>query len=255
MSPSSPYEIRSSSSTCAGRPEPRRPATYLTSGAYVRISRSRTPLSRERRNSSQRLCVSVSPANRQRIRASVGFSSVKRPRASPSTPRARPRRRDEKAFMELVERYGPAMLRVARSFVRTAAAAEEVVQDTWLGVLRGIDRFEGRSSLKTWIFRILVNTAKTRGVREARSIPFSALAGEDEPAVEPERFFGPDHPSLPDMWASPPSEWPAERLEAKETRELIDRTIEELPPLQRQVITMRDVEGFTAEETCNALDL
>jgi RNA polymerase sigma-70 factor (ECF subfamily) len=164
------------------------------------------------------------------------------------------RRRDESAFMELVELYGPSMLRVARSFVRSPAAAEEVVQDAWLGVLRGIDRFEERSSLKTWIFRILVNTAKTRGVREARTVPFSELGG-DEPAVEPERFFGPDHPHFPGGWASPPHEWPAERLEAKETRELIERTIAELPPQQREVITLRDVEGFTAEETCNALGL
>ena len=161
---------------------------------------------------------------------------------------------DEAAFMELVEMYGPSMLRVAMSFVRTRAAAEEVVQDTWVGVLRGIDRFEGRSSLKTWIFRILANTARTRGVREARSIPFSALGG-DEPAVDPERFLGPDHPHLPGAWAAPPSEWPAEQLEAKETRELIERTIAELPPQQREVITMRDIEGFDAEETCNALGL
>ena len=164
------------------------------------------------------------------------------------------RARDERAFMELVELYGPMMLRVARSFVRSPAAAEEVVQDAWLGVLRGIDRFEGRSSLKTWIFRILANTAKTRGVREARSIPFADLGG-DEAAVEPERFLGPDHPHLPGAWASPPSSWPAERLEAKETRELIARTIAELPPQQREVITLRDVEGFSAEETCNALGL
>ena len=164
------------------------------------------------------------------------------------------RARDERAFMELVELYGPMMLRVARSFVRSPAAAEEVVQDAWLGVLRGIDRFEGRSSLKTWIFRILANTAKTRGVREARSIPFADLGG-DEAAVEPERFLGPDHPHLPGAWASPPSSWPAERLEAKETRELIARTIAELPPQQREVITLRDIEGFSAEETCNALGL
>jgi RNA polymerase sigma-70 factor (ECF subfamily) len=162
---------------------------------------------------------------------------------------------DEAAFAELVDAYGRGMLRVAQSFVRSRAAAEEVVQDAWLGVLRGLDRFEGRSSLKTWIYRILVNTAKTRGVREARSIPFSALAGGDEPAVEPERFFGPDHPHAPGGWSAPPSEWPPERLEAKETRELIDATIAELPPLQRQVITMRDVEGFSADETCNALEI
>jgi RNA polymerase sigma-70 factor (ECF subfamily) len=163
------------------------------------------------------------------------------------------RNRDEQAFMELVKRYGPSMLRVAQTFVRSRAVAEEVVQDAWVGVLRGLDRFEGRSSLKTWIFRILVNTAKTRGEREARSVPFAAVL--DEPAVDPERFFGGDHPSAPGAWASPPVEWPAERLEAQEVREVIDGVIAELPPSQRQVITLRDVLGFDAEETCNALGL
>src|SRR5262249_10274139 len=163
--------------------------------------------------------------------------------------------RGEGASRDLVEAYGPAMLRLAQSFVRSRAAAEEVVQDAWVGVLRGIDRFEGRSSLKTWIFRILVNTAKTRGVRDARSVPFSSLVPEGEPAVDPERFLGPDHPMLPGYWAPRPRDWPAERLEAKETRELIERTIAELPPQQREVITLRDVEGWSAEETCNVLGL
>ena len=161
---------------------------------------------------------------------------------------------DERAFEQLVRMYQAALLRVAQIYVSSRAVAEEVVQETWLAVLNGIDRFEGRSSLKTWIFRILANTAKTRGVREARSIPFADLGG-DEAAVEPERFLGPDHPHLPGAWASPPSSWPAERLEAKETRELIARTIAELPPQQREVITLRDVEVISAEETCNALGL
>lgn len=161
---------------------------------------------------------------------------------------------DERAFTELLDLYGPGLLRLAQSFVRTRAAAEEVVQDTWIAVIRGIDRFEGRSSLKTWLFRILVNTAKTRAVRDARSIPFSALE-RDEPAVDPERFFGPDNPSQPGAWSTPPHEWPDEQLETKEVRGVIDATIAELPPQQRQVITMRDIEGWTAEETCNALEL
>jgi RNA polymerase sigma-70 factor, ECF subfamily len=160
---------------------------------------------------------------------------------------------DEQAFMELVERYGASMLRVAQSFVRSRAVAEEVVQDAWLGVLRGIDRFEGRSSLKTWLFRIVVNTAKTRGEREARSVPFSALV--DDPAVEPERFLGVDHPQSPGAWATPPSDWPDEKLEAREVRDLVDGVIAELPPQQRQVITLRDVLGLDAEEACNALGL
>jgi RNA polymerase sigma-70 factor (ECF subfamily) len=163
------------------------------------------------------------------------------------------RDRDEQAFMELVDRYGASMLRVAMSFVRTRAVAEEVVQDAWVGVLRGIDRFEGRSSLKTWLFRIVVNTAKTRGEREARSVPFAAIL--DEPAVEPERFLGADHPLYPGGWSSPPHEWPDEKLEAREVRGVIDGVIAELPPQQRQVITLRDVLGCDAEETCNALGL
>src|SRR3712207_2790432 len=106
---------------------------------------------------------------------------------------ARLKRGDEAAFAELISAYGPAMLRVALLHVRTRAVADEVVQETWLGVLRGLDRFEGRSSLKTWIFRILVNVAKTRGVREARSVPYASLAPEgEEAAVEPRRFRPPD---------------------------------------------------------------
>ena len=163
------------------------------------------------------------------------------------------RNHDEQAFMELVEQYGPSMLRVAQSFVRSRAVAEEVVQDAWLGVLRGIDRFERRSSLKTWLFRILVNTAKTRGEREARSVPFTAVF--EEPAVEPERFLGADHPHAPGGWATPPTDWPAEKLEAREVREVIDGVIAELPPQQRQVITLRDVLGVEAEDACNALGL
>src|SRR5205814_205611 len=109
---------------------------------------------------------------------------------------------DEAAFAELVRLYHPSLLRFARLFVSSPAVAEDVVQETWLGVLRGIGRFEGRSSLKTWIFRILANTAKTRGVREARSIPFSAL-GDDEDAVDPDRFLGPGE-RFPGHWAQPP---------------------------------------------------
>src|SRR5437764_6757094 len=101
------------------------------------------------------------------------------------------KRGDEGAFTAMVDAYSPGLLRVARMYVRDRAVAEEVVQETWIAVLRGIDRFEERSSLRTWIFRILMNTAKTRGQREARSIPFSATASADEPAVDPDRFFGP----------------------------------------------------------------
>ena len=159
---------------------------------------------------------------------------------------------DEAAFMELVERHHAALVRLAQSFVSSRAVAEEVAQETWLGVLRGIDRFEGRSSLKTWIFRILVNRAKTRGEREARSVPFSSLESEDGPSVDPDRFVEAGG------WASPPRPWegePVDRLLAGEARAVIDAAIERLPPAQRRVITLRDVEGWPAEEVCDALGL
>jgi RNA polymerase sigma-70 factor (ECF subfamily) len=166
---------------------------------------------------------------------------------------------DEEAFAALMREYGAAMLRVALMYVSSRAVAEEVVQEAWLGVLKGIGRFEGRSSLKTWLFRIVANTAKTRGVREARSIPFSALGddGGDEPAVDPDRFLGAGE-RFPGHWAVPPESWagaPENRLLAEETLGVIEQAIEKLPELQRAVITMRDVQGFSAEEVCNALDL
>ena len=115
---------------------------------------------------------------------------------------------DETAFMMLVERYQPAMLRIAPMYVSTRAVAEDVVQDAWVGVLKGLDGFEGRSSLRTWIFRILVNTAKTRGQREARSVPFSSVWAAEpdvEPSVDPDRFLSLGHPGSPGRWAEPPS--------------------------------------------------
>jgi RNA polymerase sigma-70 factor (ECF subfamily) len=166
---------------------------------------------------------------------------------------------DESAFTRLVEEYGPAMLRVARMFVSSRAVAEEVVQEAWVGVLNGIGRFEGRSSLKTWIFRILTNTAKTRAVREGRSVPFSSLAGEDEEggAVDADRFLG-DNARFPGHWAAPPQRWeaaPEGRLLAAETLEVLEREIAKLPANQAVVVTMRDVEGFDADDVCNALDI
>jgi RNA polymerase sigma-70 factor (ECF subfamily) len=130
---------------------------------------------------------------------------------------------DEKAFAMLVDEHGAAMLRVARMYVRSRAVAEEVVQEAWLGVLSGIERFEGRSSLRTWIFRILTNVAKTRGVRESRSVPFSSLIEEEElegPSVPPERFRD-AHDRWARHWAVPPEEWrlPDEHLLSAETRE------------------------------------
>jgi RNA polymerase sigma-70 factor, ECF subfamily len=161
---------------------------------------------------------------------------------------------ERQAYDELVERYTPALLRVASLFTPSRAVAEEVVQETWLGVLRGIGGFQGRSSLKTWLFRILTNTAKTRGARERRTLPFSALAGTEvdqvEPAVDPGRF-DPDS----GHWSQPPGDWPEERLLAGETRAVIRSAIEGLPPAQRAVISLRDVEGWSSDEVREALEL
>jgi len=166
---------------------------------------------------------------------------------------------DEAAFMMLVDRLQPSMLRVARMYVSTAAVAEEVVQETWLGVLKGLDSFQGRSSLRTWIFRILTNIAKTRGQREGRSIPFASLAGDDldAPAVDPHRFDAPDT-SRRGAWSTLPDDWtgiPEDRLLGRETLAVIGKAIEGLPPMQAEVIRLRDALGWTSEEVRNALDL
>lgn len=160
---------------------------------------------------------------------------------------------DEAAFVELVGAYGPSMLRVAQLYVRSRAVAEEVVQDAWIAVLNGSGRFEGRSSLKTWIFRILANKAKTRALKEGRSIPFSALEPEG-PSVDPDRFRGPED-RYPGHWATPPASLPEERLLASETLALVESEIGKLPPAQALVITMRDVEGFESDDVCNALEI
>ena len=167
------------------------------------------------------------------------------------------RRGEESAFLSLVKRHQSSMLRVAQAFVSSAAVAEEVVQEAWLGVLNGLDGFQGRSSLRSWIFGILANCARTRGARESRSAPISSFASpdEDEPAVDPSRFLGPDHPRWPGHWASPPEQWAEEKLATRETLEFVRRAIEALPPAQKQVITLRDVEGWSSPETCEALGI
>lgn len=170
---------------------------------------------------------------------------------------ARLRRRDDAAFEEVVRRHHASMVRVARGFVPTDAVAEEVAQEAWLGVLVGLDRFEGRSSLKTWIFRILVNRARTRGVQEHRTVPFASLAGDDAPAVDPDRFLPRDHDRYPGHWAAPPHPFdaPEDELLTRELRQCIGRCIAALPPGQRVVITLRDVEGLSAGETCDVLGI
>jgi RNA polymerase sigma-70 factor, ECF subfamily len=169
---------------------------------------------------------------------------------------------DERAFGELVERYHSSLLRVAMIYVGNRGVAEEVVQETWMGVIRGLDRFESRSLLKTWIFRILTNTAKTRAARERRTVPFSSLAStaEDEggPSVEPERFFPTGESRWAGHWASPPQKWedmPEGHLVSKETRGVIQAAIDSLPHMQAQVIALRDVEGWSPEEVCGLLGI
>ena len=169
---------------------------------------------------------------------------------------------EESAFVLLIDRYHAGMVRIAQGFVRDAAVAEEVVQEAWLGVLRGLDRFEARSSLKRWISSILINGAKTRATRERRSIPFSALwddpgAEPFEPSVEPERFR-PEDSARAGGWVSFPHGWnaaPDERFLSQEAQNQIRACIDALPSGQRQVVALRDVHGMSAEETCNLLQI
>jgi RNA polymerase sigma-70 factor (ECF subfamily) len=150
------------------------------------------------------------------------------------------------------------MLAVARGYVRSQAVAEEVVQEAWLGVLKGLERFEGRSSLRTWVLRIVANTAQTRAVREARSVPMSSIDPEgSEPTVEPERFRGPSDP-YPGHWWTYPTDWrtrPEVQLASQETIDVVKDAIEELPDAQRAVITLRDVIGCDADEVCASLGI
>ncbi len=173
------------------------------------------------------------------------------------------RARDEAVFTHLVDRWGPTMQRAARGHVSTDAVAEEVVQDTWLAVLRGIDRFEGRSSLRTWVFRILANTAKTRGVRERRTIPMSSLvgsgSGEGGPTVDADRFRG-EGDGHPGGWKRFPSGWPAggtgeHRVLGAEVGGVVSSALAELPARQRSVVALRDLHGLEADEVCELLEL
>jgi RNA polymerase sigma-70 factor (ECF subfamily) len=166
---------------------------------------------------------------------------------------------DEEAFVALVRAHHSLLHRTAMTYVSSRAVADEVVQETWLGVLAGLERFEARSSLRTWIFHIAANIARTRAARERRCRPFSSIAGGDRdadgPAVDPDRFLSADHPAWPGHWACAPSAWakPEERLLSRETREVIRAAIEALPRAQRLAVTLRDVEGWSPEEACDAL--
>lgn len=167
---------------------------------------------------------------------------------------------DEDAFAVLVRRYSPMLMRLARMYVPTDALAEDVVQETWVAVLRGLDRFEGRSSFKTWLFRILVNRAKTRGVREHRSIPFASVGagggaeGDDGegPTVDPSRF------TSEGAWTSAPADWhddPEASLDSAEALRIAREAIDELPERQKIVITLRDLEGLSSDEVRNVLEV
>jgi RNA polymerase sigma-70 factor (ECF subfamily) len=168
---------------------------------------------------------------------------------------------DEAAFLALVRRHHGAMVRVAQIYVGNRAIAEEVAQEAWVGALKGLERFEGRASLKTWLFRILINGATKRAARERRSVPFSALqppeTSDTEEPVEADRFLDAGH-RWANHWRSPPQSWdgiPETRLLSKETLALVEESIETLPPQQRDVIWLRDVSGWTAAEVCNVLQL
>jgi RNA polymerase sigma-70 factor (ECF subfamily) len=174
---------------------------------------------------------------------------------------ARLRDGDEDAFAELVDRYTPAMRHIARAYVRDDATADDVVQDAWLAVLRGLARYEGRGTLKGWIFAIVVNRAKTRGVRDGRSVPFSALARDEternDPSVDPSRFEGAGG-EWPGHWAVEPATWgdqPEARLLGREMRAELDAAIATLPDVQRTVVILRDIAGRTVPEVCELLDV
>ncbi|MGH2906580.1 MAG: RNA polymerase sigma factor [Solirubrobacterales bacterium] len=165
---------------------------------------------------------------------------------------------DESAFAMLVERYHRSLVRVARMFVKDDATAEEVAQDTWLAVLEGIDRFEGRSSFRTWLFTILTNRAKTRAVRDGRNVPFSAIASTEamsgEDSFDADRFLDSEQPWAY-HWAAKPTAWTEDQVLADETIELVKEAIGTLPKVQREVISLRDVDGWSPEEVCDVLQI
>jgi len=165
---------------------------------------------------------------------------------------------DERTFRDLFERSYPMMKRVARSYVASDAVAEEIVQETWMAVVTGIERFQGRSALATWIFSILTNQAKTHSARERRAVPFSCVAPADveEPSVDPDRFQKDDE-AWPGHWATPPRPWqkPDRRLLSLEAREQLKQALARLPERQRLIVVLRDIEGLSAEEVCDLVGL
>ena len=170
---------------------------------------------------------------------------------------ARLRAGDDDAFAMVLDAWSPAMLRVARRCVPTSDLAAEVVQDTWLAVVEGLSGFEGRSSLKTWVFRILLNKAQRLGGRESRTVPYSSVTAEDEgPTVDPSRFQGP-HDPFPGHWREMPLPWPdpEDAALAGELRRCAGAALAELPERQRIVLALRDIEGYDTAEVCSILDI
>jgi RNA polymerase sigma-70 factor (ECF subfamily) len=162
---------------------------------------------------------------------------------------------DEQVFTSVVTSWASSMLRLARAHVPTDSAAEDVVQDTWLGVLKGLDGFHGRSSFRTWVFRILVNQAKTRGIKERRTVPFATLVTDDsEPSVDPSRFFGPQD-RYPGGWRAFPQEWPEQVALSHEVHQVVLSALETLPPRQRAVVSLRDLSGHSSDEVSAMLEI
>jgi RNA polymerase sigma-70 factor (ECF subfamily) len=185
----------------------------------------------------------------------VGGSVEARERADDRALVARLRAGDEQAFASLVDGWAGWMLRLAREHVPTASAAEEVVQETWLAVLNGLDGFRGEASLRTWVYRILLNQAKRRGIRDRRTVPFASLApDEDGPTVDPERFQGAGD-RYPGGWRSFPEEWPEEVALTQEVRDVVVVALATLPPRQKVVVALRDLDGASADEVCELLGI
>jgi RNA polymerase sigma-70 factor (ECF subfamily) len=162
---------------------------------------------------------------------------------------------DEQAFAALVDGWSGWMLRLAREHVPTPSIAEEVVQETWLAVLEGLERFRGEASLRTWVYRILVNQSKRRGVRERRTVPFASLADEDTgPTVDPDRFQGPGE-KHPGGWRSFPEGWPEQVALTREVQDVVTTALADLPPRQRVVVALRDLDGHSADDVCDLLGI
>jgi len=170
---------------------------------------------------------------------------------------ARLRAGDQAAFAALLDSWSPGMLRAARAYVASDEAAEDVVQETWLAIIRGVDRFEGRSSLRTWAYRILVNLARRQGVKDSRTVAWPSLDPEDfGPTVDPGRFQGPGDPQ-PGHWRRFPVAWPSAETEvvSREVRPVMEAALADLPHRQRVVITLRDIDGYSSGEVCSILEI